>query len=391
MAQLIRMPKLSDTMEEGGIARWLKKEGDRVALGEPLLEIETDKATMEYASPEDGVLLKILAQAGSTNALQAPIAILGEPGEAFDQLLAEPTPAQPAQTHSAPEPKKEATILPTVERIKASPLAKKIAKEKNLDLAGIQGSGPGGRIVSRDLAASPVSQALSHSSPYRDEPLSMMRKTIAKRLTQAKVEAPHFYLTTTLDGGGLLSWKNRLTQKSGIKISINDLLLFACAKALARHPQVNSSWQGDSVRYHSEVHLAMAVALPTGLITPVLFQADRMGILELAQKTKELGKNAKEGKLAPTDYQGGTFTVSNLGMTVVDSFTAIINPPQAAILAVGRMKKVPAVDPTGEKLIIQDQMTLTLSCDHRVVDGMVGAQFLDTLKRFIEDPLSMME
>lgn len=410
------MPKLSDTMEEGGIAEWLKKEGEWVEEGEPLLEIETDKATMEYVSPESGFLLKILAAKGATAALQEPIAVFGaKKDENYASILAADSSAIAAQTltkkdshSSAEQPKKTAEKLdqkqsePTNLRIKASPLAKKIAKEKNIALEDLKGSGPNGRIVLKDVenhqskGLKQVDQVIMSSSKEDIKiPLTMMRKTIAKRLLAGKNEAPHFYLQTSANMSAILDWRESLNQNPKIisgelpKVSINDLIMFICAKALSHHPEINSSWQNDHILQYGNVHLAMAVALPTGLITPVISHCEQLSVLELAKKTKELGEKAKKGLLEPAEYTGGTFTVSNLGMSCVDRFTAIINPPQAAILAVGRTKKVPYVDKK-DQIVVQSRMEMSLSCDHRVIDGMMGAKFLETLVWYLESPLNIL-
>ncbi|MEZ4743314.1 MAG: dihydrolipoamide acetyltransferase family protein [Bdellovibrionota bacterium] len=424
MAVVVEMPKLSDTMEEGGIASWLKSEGDAVEEGEALLEIETDKATMEYASPEEGVLLKILANPGQTVALNAPIAVIGSEGEKvdFSKLLSSHTPSQekPKASEGVQEVFSEKSVVAsdrsdvaTVDagalsspqdpqrRVKSSPLARKKAKELGIDLQYVKGSGPSGRIIVKDVNQASTTGAarinVQPQSRHQDErlPLTMMRKTIAKRLTAAKNDAPHFYLTASANMENLMAWRARLNKdyKQGteqVKVSVNDLILMAVGRALRKHPQVNVSWQNDHILQHGGVHVCMAVALPTGLVTPVIRNIDLMGVRQIAFEAKELGKRAHEGLLANEDYQGGTFTVSNLGMTVVEEFTAIINPPQACILAVGRTQARPWVDETGT-IVVQSRMKMTLSSDHRVVDGMVGAQFLQTLVCFLEDPLMMLE
>lgn len=403
-------------MEEGGIASWLKKEGDSVEEGEPLVEIETDKATMEYASPQDGVLLKILVNPGKAVPLQTPIAVFGESGESFDleKLVASQksestsqSPQEISQPASQPKDLKEhpstasAGVSKTeAARIKASPLAKKMAKEQGISLNDLQGSGPGGRIVARDLeGVQKVTEysrsALGEDKKVSKQPLSMMRKTIAKRLLAGKNNAPHFYLTTSANMEAILNWREELNSDPAVaagvmeKVSVNDLVMLACSRALLKHPNVNASWQEDYILVHHEVHLAMAVALESGLVTPVIFNCHNQGIRDIAKLSKQLGKKAKEGQLQPNDYTGGTFTVSNLGMTVIDEFTAIINPPQACILAVGRVQKVAHVSDEGQ-IIAQQRMKMTLSCDHRVVDGMVGAKFLETLVKYLEKPLMML-
>ena len=415
MAVVVRMPKLSDTMEEGAVASWLKNEGDTVEEGEPLVEIETDKATMEYASPEEGVLLKILVKAGENAALQAPIAVFGQQGEDFslEELIAGSSSESAAATDAPESSSKEDTSSPVPSlaqapsssesgsRVKVSPLARRMASAAGIDLASVQGSGPGGRIVKRDIEsfdAGDAMQSVPTPSSGRGSvrlPLSMMRKTIAKRLTAGKNEAPHFYLTTSASMERVAQWRAELNQHPQVaagelpKVSVNDVILLACSRALQLHPAINSSWQGDHILQHEAVHMAMAVATPTGLITPVVRDCDRLGVREIARTTRDLAVRAKAGSLDASEYTGGTFTVSNLGMTVVDEFTAIINPPQACILAVGRTQQVPHVDDRGS-VVAQLRMNMTLSCDHRVVDGMVGAQFLETLIRYLESPLMML-
>ncbi len=419
MAEIIEMPKLSDTMEEGGIASWLKKEGEFIEEGEAFVEIETDKATMEYNSPAEGYLLKILVPAGKTSPLNQPIAVLGEKGEKVDiaaltQKSGKPTsvPEAPskAKAESAPEPKAKApepraaasSPSPT-ERMRASPLAKKMAADKQLSLDQIEGSGPQGRVVQRDIEnalregegqkPAPVEAKAPAAAPQKgdqDLPLSMMRKTIAKRLQSAKSEAPHFYLTRSVNMTRFNDWRTRLNleaeERKLPKVSVNDLLVLAAARALVKHPEVNSSWQGDSIRRFAAVHVAIAVAIPDGLITPVISNANQLGARDIAAQSRELIEKAKKGQLKPEEYQGGTFSISNLGMMGIEHFTAIINPPQAAILAVGATIPTPWVGAEGV-VLVQPRMTMTLSCDHRVVDGAVGASFLQTLAAYLEDPL----
>ena len=418
MAQLIVMPKLSDTMEEGAIANWLKKEGDAVDEGEDLVEIETDKATMTFSSAAEGVVLKLVLAPHKTAPLGAPLCVIGKKGESFnlDELIAKTgvgktSDKKPAAAAPAPAPK--ASVVPVVMstaaagkasppppanhgRIKASPLAKKIAADKGIDLATVNGSGPSGRVVVRDLENAPSSGSLVaravHTGEDRIVPNSMMRKTIAKRLLAGKNEAPHFYLTVSTDMSRMNDWRARLNKdadKSGVKVSVNDLVVLAVAKALAKHPEINASWQGESIIEYGNVHVAMAVALPTGLVTPVIRHTDQLSIRDIAKSSRELALRAKEGKLSNEDYTGGTFTISNLGMFGVEEFTAIINPPQAAILAVGATIPTPAVDAKGQ-VVVQPRMKMTMSCDHRVIDGAMGAQFLQTLVGYIEDPLNML-
>lgn len=418
MAQLIVMPKLSDTMEEGAIANWLKKEGDAVDEGEDLVEIETDKATMTFASSAEGVVLKLVLPPHKTAPLGSPLCVIGKKGESFnlDELISKAGAGKAApEKKPAPTPAPKAAVAPVViatppaakaapapvpaasnGRVKASPLAKKMAADKGIDLAMVHGSGPSGRVVARDLdnvsSGGVVSARAVRTGEDRIVPNSMMRKTIAKRLLAGKNEAPHFYLTVSADMTRMNEWRSRLNkdaEKSGVKVSVNDLVILAVAKALAKHPEINASWQGDSIIEYGNVHVAMAVALPTGLVTPVIRHTDQLGIREIAQSSRDLAVRAKEGKLSNEDYAGGTFTISNLGMFGIEEFTAIINPPQAAILAVGATIPTPAVDSKGQ-VMVQPRMKMTMSCDHRVIDGAMGAQFLQTLVAFIEDPLNML-
>lgn len=410
MINVIEMPKLSDTMEEGGISEWLKKEGERVEEGEPLLSIETDKATMEYASPEEGFLLKILEQKGAQLPLGVPIAILGDKGEKFnlEEILAgskkekekkqeEPVKEEKKKTEAverveAPEETEQVTSLATNDsRIKASPLAKKIAKEKNINLSSVRGSGPHGRIVAFDVKSLREGSSFFVGSSFpslveKKIPLTQMRKTIAKRLVASKQGAPHFYLTVSACTEELSRWRKLLNAKEHIKVSLNDLLLFVCSRALTKHPNINAYWKEDSIVYQGAANLSIAVALPEGLITPVLRDCEKKNIWEIAQESKELVKRAKAKQLTPEDYTGGSFTLSNLGMTRVESFTAVINSPEVCILAIGRSEKKVVVKEDGS-FGAEERMKLTLSCDHRAVDGYEGALFLETLLQFIENPL----
>ena len=437
MATVMEMPKLSDTMKEGVVARWLKKEGEKVTAGSPVVEIETDKATMEFESPAGGLLLKVLVGDAGTCALNAPIAVIGKEGENWQEALdkyhakkggAKPAPASAPAASSAANasgsvaspsttsssaggaPQKSgatsaagsasAQTEDTGGRLKASPLAKKVAAEKGLNLAGLAGSGPNGRIVLRDLENASSLSSLSQggiglgAGSNRDlgsekVPLTNMRKTIARRLTESVLTNPHFYLTVSINMGPLLKWRKETLAKlpDTQKFSVNDILIFMLGRALQKHPEVNSSWMEDHILKHHSVHIGVAVALPTGLITPVVRNAQALSLPQIASTTKELIKKAKDGKLGPDEYQGGTFSISNLGMNGIEDFTAIINPPQAAILAVGATIPTPVVNGKGE-IVVEDRMKITLSCDHRVIDGAVGSEFLKTLKLFLEDPMS---
>ena len=420
MANIVEMPKLSDTMEEGAVASWLKKEGDTVEEGGTLCEIETDKATMEYQSPFGGVLLKIIAQPGKTMALNTPIAVIGKKGEAFDMnalmaaagAKAASSPAahaaKPAPVAAAAKPASPvAPVAPAspvnTGRIKSSPLARRMAAASNVNLAGVAGSGPAGRIVMRDIEAAMAQGGATGSTnnggfvpmaPREDQtiPVTLMRKTIAKRLLAGKNDAPHFYLTRSVNMGNMMQWRQMLNDaagEKGTKVSVNDLVIFATSRALRHHPGINASWQGDNIVQFGAVHMCVAVALPTGLVTPVIRNADQMPVRDIAAASRSLAQRAKAGQLANEDYAGGTFTISNLGMFGIEEFTAIINPPQAAILAVGATIPTPAVDAKGN-VVEEQRMKITMSCDHRVIDGVMGAEFLKTLAGFLEQPLMMM-
>ncbi len=410
MATVMEMPKLSDTMTEGSVARWLKKEGEKVSAGLPVIEIDTDKATMEYESPASGVLLKILVGDGQKCPLQAPIAVIGKDGEKWEEAIEKYHAKKGGASAPQIEAKKEAaakapvanvTTVPSSKSapafdiaVKASPLAKKIAADKGINLKEIQGSGPNGRIVQRDLdqvssGGSASFNAFASGAEIEKIPHTNMRKTIARRLAESVNTAPHFFLTVSINMTNLLSWRKEVVAKltENEKFSVNDLVIFLAARALKRHPGVNSSWQDEYVAQYRDVHMSVAVALPNGLMTPVVRHADKLTVVQISQETKRLVKLAKEGKLQPNDYAGGTFSVSNLGMAGIESFTAIINPPQAAILAVGSTVPTPVVLANGS-IGVEQRMKVTLSCDHRVIDGAVGAEFLKTLRQFFEDPVS---
>jgi pyruvate dehydrogenase E2 component (dihydrolipoamide acetyltransferase) len=421
MATVMEMPKLSDTMKEGAVARWLKKEGEKVTAGHPVVEIETDKATMEFESPASGTLLKIIVGDKQTCELNAPIAVIGKPDENWQEALdkysskkkggsapaaksasAASAPAAAAVAAPASTVSSSAASASTLDRLRASPLAKRVAADKGIDLRSVQGTGPNGRIVVRDVegltagasaaVAGGVSfPALTGSAVAEMEkvPLSMMRKTIARRLVESTSTAPHFYLTISINVGPLLAWRKATLAKltEAEKFSVNDLIVFLVSRALRKHPNINSSWQNDFIAQYNSVHMGVAVALPAGLVTPVVRHADKLTLVQIAQKNRELIKLARDGKLQPDDYAGGTFTISNLGMSGIEEFTAIINPPQAAILAVGSTVATPVVDDNGE-ISVEQRMRVTLSCDHRVIDGAQGAEFLKTLKTYFEDPMA---
>jgi pyruvate dehydrogenase E2 component (dihydrolipoamide acetyltransferase) len=410
MATVMEMPKLSDTMKEGAVARWLKKEGEKVTAGLPVVEIETDKATMEFESPASGILIKIIVGDKQTCDLNAPIAVIGKPEEnwqeAVDKYLskkkggASAAKAAPATAPAAaPVAAAASSVTSSVDRLRASPLAKRVAADKGIDLRTVQGSGPNGRIIVKDVESlsGGVAGALPSVSSFTSVPaaemekvsLSMMRKTIARRLVESTSTAPHFYLTISLNMGPLLAWRKATLSKisEGEKFSVNDLIVFLVSRALRKHPNINSSWQGDYIAQYNSVHMGVAVALPAGLVTPVVRHSDKLSLVQIAQKNRELIKLARDGKLQPDDYSGGTFTISNLGMSGIEDFTAIINPPQAAILAVGSTVATPVVDENGD-ISVEQRMKVTLSCDHRVIDGAQGAEFLKTLKTFFEDPMA---
>ncbi len=408
-AQALTMPKMSDTMTEGRIASWLVKVGDKVKPGDVLAEVETDKATMELENYIAGTVLYIAVEAGGTVPVNGVIAIVGEPGTDFSSLLSEKTtsvasaPAigSPSTTASAPVSQQtpalqntfEPAMAPDSGRLKASPLAKKMAKEKGIDLQMVTGSGEGGRIIKRDIEAyqpiaKPVIPQVSESEAFTDEPLSQMRKTIARRLSESKFSAPHFYLTMEINMGKAIKIREELNQLSPTKISFNDMVVKAAALALRQHPKVNVSWLGDKLRYHHHIHIGVAVAIEDGLVVPVLRDADKKTISAIAAETKLLGQKARDRKLQPSDWEGNTFTISNLGMFGIEEFTAIINPPDACIMAVGGIKSTPVVE-NGE-IRPGHVMKVTLSCDHRAVDGAVGAAFLQTFKQLMESPLSIL-
>ncbi|GHB31547.1 pyruvate dehydrogenase complex dihydrolipoamide acetyltransferase [Mongoliitalea lutea] len=421
-ATVITMPKMSDTMTDGTIASWLKKVGDDVKSGDIIAEVETDKATMELESYEDGTLLYIGVDAGNSVPVDGVIAIIGEKGADYQTLLkaheAKTADEPEAVTESAPaakdEPKEEpktstatssapaAAATDNGERVKASPLAKRLAEEKGIDIRQVKGSGEGGRIIKRDVetftpaAAQPVpAQATaSGSAPalgqesFREEKVSQMRKVIAKRLAESKFTAPHFYLTMEINMDKAIEARKSMNEISPVKISFNDMVIKAAAAALRQHPKVNSSWLGDKIRYNDHIHIGMAVAVEEGLLVPVIRFADSKSLSQISNEAKTLGGKAKNKELQPKDWEGNTFTISNLGMFGIDEFTAIINPPDACILAVGGIKETVVVK--NGQMQIGNVMKVTLSCDHRVVDGAVGSAFLQTLKGLLEDPVRIL-
>jgi pyruvate dehydrogenase E2 component (dihydrolipoamide acetyltransferase) len=415
MAEIIRMPRMSDTMTEGVIAAWHKKVGDNVKSGELLAEVETDKATMELESYETGTLLYIGVEQGSAVPVNGILAIIGKAGEEFQSLLSEAAPVTAAPTTSnetmatATTPAPVANPAPTVgetpsegDRIKASPLAKKIAEEKGIDLSTVKGSAENGRIVKRDLEniSAEAPQAASVAAPaampvvvngqesYEEISVSQMRKTIARRLSESNFTAPHFFVTIEANMGKAMAFRNEANLNSNVKISFNDIMIKAVAMALRQHPKANSSWLGDKIRYNHHIHIGMAVGMDEGLVVPVIKFADQKTLSQLAVEAKSWVEKAKSKKIAPADMAGNTFTISNMGMFDVENFTAIINPPDACILAVGKIKETPIVE-NGE-IKIGHVMKMTLSSDHRVVDGSIASAFLKSLKDNLENPMKML-
>jgi pyruvate dehydrogenase E2 component (dihydrolipoamide acetyltransferase) len=406
MAKEITMPALSPSMTEGVLAKWHKKVGDTIKPGEVIAEVETDKATMDLEAYDKGTLLAIAAPEGAKVAVNGRIAVIGEPGEKVEAVSApapsKPAPAPATTTASSSVPVSAPAPVPasisTSGRVKASPLAKKIAAEKGVDLSRLAGSGPGGRIVRKDVEVAPGGGARPTASLFGGKPIaqdstkpvSQMRAAIARRLVESKTMAPHFYVEREADAAPLNKLRASANEalelaKANLKLSVNDFILKAAVEALRRVPAVNSSWEGSSIRQHGSVHIAFAVALPDGLITPVIRNAHAKDLRTIAREAKELGARAKAGKLQPEEYTGGTFTVSNLGMIGVEKFSAIINPPQAAILAVGTVVKKPVLAANGA-VVPGERMSLTVSADHRVVDGMLAGEFLKALVELLESP-----
>jgi pyruvate dehydrogenase E2 component (dihydrolipoamide acetyltransferase) len=418
--EVVRMPKLSDTMTEGVLAKWHKKVGDKVKSGELLADIETDKATMEFESFQDGVLIHQGIEEGKATPVDSIIAILGKGGEDIKEILSvlssgpsskpagTPASAPKEESKSAPAAQgtptkaaaKEAGATPAATsdgRIKASPLAKALAKEKGIDLSQVKGTGDNGRITKSDIenytpsATGTASSGIAISpgkEEFRDEPASQMRKTIARRLLESTTSAPVFYLNIEVDMDNAITARQAINAIPDTKVSFNDLVIKACAAALRKHPQVNTTWMGDKVRYYSHIHIGMAVAVEDGLLVPVIRFADQKSLSQISAEAKDFGKRAKDKKLQPSDWEGNTFTVSNLGMFGIESFTSIINAPASCILSVGAIRQVPVVK--NNQVVPGNTMMLTLACDHRTVDGATGAAFLQTLKTFIENPVTML-
>lgn len=410
MAEIVRMPKLSDTMTEGVVSAWHKKVGEKVKSGEVLAEIETDKATMEFESFTDGVLLHIGVEKGKAAPVDSVLAILGKEGEDITALLAEaaqaapvaaaapaaaPAPAPVAEAPKpapapAPAPAPRPVTAPAANngRLYASPLARRLAEEKGIDITRVKGSGPEGRITKRDVEGH-TGGGLAWSAPqvesFEEVAVSQMRKTIARRLAESKFSAPHFYLTLEIDMARAMQVREAVNKQiAPDKISFNDLVIKAAAVALKQHPKVNSSWLGDRIRTNHHVHIGVAVAVDEGLLVPVVRFADGKPLRTIGAEVRDMAKKAKEKKLQPADWEGNTFTVSNLGMFGIEEFTAIINPPDACILAVGGIMEKPVV--RGGQILPGHTMKVTLSCDHRVVDGATGAAFLNTFKQLLEEP-----
>jgi pyruvate dehydrogenase E2 component (dihydrolipoamide acetyltransferase) len=439
MATKVVMEALSPTMEEGRLVEWKKQEGESVAVGDVLAEVETDKAVMELVARAGGTLLKQVVSAGTTVPVSELVAVIGEPGEkveapaagrgdgqgaaktaakppAAEEQATQPTPDQSRATSMPPAPArgpaadangqpaapraaKQPAPAPASGRVRASPLARRMAAERGIDIAAVAGSGPEGRVVARDLETSgaaaapaaaparPAAVRVPGGEPYQDVPLTQIRKTIARRLAQSIGPIPTFYLTTEVDMTRAREAREALLAAGGEKISFNDIILKAVAMALRQHPECNAWWQEDHIRYWNEVHVSMAVAIEDGLITPVIRHTDLKSLREIAAESKDLAGRARERRLTPEEYTGGTFSVSNLGMLDIDEFTAVINPPEAGILAVGRLTEQPVVHQGA--VAIRPRMRLTMSCDHRVIDGATGARFLQTLKGMLENPLAL--
>ena len=408
---IITMPKLSDTMVEGTIARWKKKEGDTVEMGDILAEVETDKATMEMEAFDEGILKEIYVGDGGVAKVGEKVALVLGEGETVKGASAAPA-AKPDLTTAQPREAKAAPAAPTTaaapgaERAKASPLAKKIAVERGIALEGIKGTGPGGRIVVKDLpekgaaaarapAAAPPPKVQAPSAGQGDNrvPLTGMRRVIAERLLASKTQLPHFYLSIEVDASSLMRLRKELNsanEAAGLpKLTVNDFILLAVARAASSHPYINASWAGDAIIQFASVNISVAVAVDEGLVTPVIRDANKLSLKEISVTVKDLAKRARDKKLKPEEYQGGTITVSNLGAYGIEQFFAIINPPQAAILAVGAIVKKPAVNAKNE-IVVGERMTISLSGDHRVVDGAVGAEYLSTLRKLIENPALML-
>jgi pyruvate dehydrogenase E2 component (dihydrolipoamide acetyltransferase) len=405
MAEVVRMPKMSDTMTEGVLTKWHKKVGDKVKSGDLVAEVETDKATMDFESFQEGTILYIGVEEGKAVPVDAIIAVLGKEGEDFKSLLTESPAAETAAPVAAAAPAAivEASSVapvaaaPTVistssdARVKASPLAKKIAQEKGINLNQISGSAENGRITKKDVEnfkGGTSMPAFVGVEKYTEVPVSQMRKTIAKRLSESLFTAPHFYLKMNIEMSSAMEARKIINDLSPVKISFNDLVLKAVALSLKQHPKVNSSWLGDKIRYNEHINIGVAVAVEDGLLVPVIRFADGKALSQISTEVKTFVQKAKDKKLQPADWEGSTFTISNLGMFGIDDFTAIINTPDACILAVGGIQEQPVIK--NGQVVPGNVMKVTLSCDHRAVDGATGAAFLQTLKQFLEEPMRML-
>ena len=424
MAEIVRMPKLSDTMTEGVVAEWHKNVGDSIESGDLLADIETDKATMEFESFQEGVLLHIGVEKGQTAPVDSILAILGEKGEDVTALLKEdeepqksnkdevsdteiiPPKAEEAKpvevSQPDPQPAPSLSIDQTANTtsfppsttvsngiVKASPLAKKLADERGLNLNLIKGTGTDGRIVKRDIENFQGKVSFSGVESFVDEPVSQMRKVIAQRLAESKFSAPHFYLTVSIDMDNAMEARTSINKSiNPLKVSFNDLVVKAVAVSLKENPKVNASWYGDFIRYNEHVHIGVAVAVDEGLLVPVVRFADEKPLTQIGAEVKEFAQKAKDKKLQPEDWAGNTFTISNLGMFGIDEFTAIVNPPDSCILAVGGIQQVPVVK--NGQVVPGNVMKVTLSCDHRVVDGAVGSAFLNSFKNYLENPVLLL-
>ena len=424
MAEIVRMPKLSDTMTEGVVAEWHKSVGDSIESGDLLADIETDKATMEFESFQEGVLLHIGVEKGQTAPVDSILAILGEKGEDVTALLQEdkesqesskdevvetdanqpkveevkpvevsPSTPQPAPSIPSPQTPTTTSFPPstTISNgvVKASPLAKKLADERGLNLNLIKGTGTDGRIVKRDIENFQGKSSFSGVESFVDAPVSQMRKVIAQRLAESKFSAPHFYLTVSIDMDNAMEARTSINRSiNPLKISFNDLVVKAVAVSLKENPKVNASWYGDFIRYNEHVHIGVAVAVDEGLLVPVVRFADEKPLTQIGAEVKEFAQKAKDKKLQPEDWAGNTFTISNLGMFGIDEFTAIVNPPDSCILAVGGIQQVPVVK--NGQVVPGNVMKVTLSCDHRVVDGAVGSAFLNSFKNYLENPVLLL-
>ena len=413
MAEVINMPRLSDTMEEGTLAKWFKKVGDTVKEGEILAEIETDKATMEFESFHDGILLHIGIDEGSTAPVDSIIAIIGSKGEDISSLLKnadikvkeEPKPEvkEEPKPEVKEEPKPEVKEEPKPvsnnnkpsDRISISPLAKSLAKEKGIDISSVKGTGDNGRIIKRDIDSFKPSNysQFSQPSPQLTESSyetqnSTMRKAIAKRLADSKFSAPHYYLNIELEMDNMISFRKQFIQTQNIKISFNDIIAKAVSLSLAKHPKVNSRWYDDKIIFNEHVHLGVAVAVDDGLIVPIVKFANSKDLPQINSEIKDFAERAKNKKLTPAEIEGSTFTISNLGMFGIESFTSIINQPNSAILSIGAIVQKPIIK--NNEVVVGNTMKLTLACDHRTVDGATGSLFLKTLKEYVENPVSIL-